>query len=109
METPHKLLTGAAFRKNPEYAAVYLESVLEYCDQQELRFALRRLIDAFGGLQKLAATAKLDAKDIARTLSPLTSPELHTTNILLKAMGLRLAVQVIGKTERSEPNNGSDL
>ncbi len=38
----------------PEFAAEYLNAVLEDGDQQELLLALRRMADAFGGVPKLA-------------------------------------------------------
>jgi DNA-binding phage protein len=62
--------------------------------------ALRRLSDAFGGIQKLASSAKLNPTTLYRTLSPIGNPELRSLNVLLKAMGMRLSVQPIKKSSR---------
>jgi len=62
--------------------------------------ALRRVAEAFGGISKLAGKAKLNATTLYRTLSPTGNPELKSMNSMLKAMGLRLAVEPIHKTSR---------
>ena len=55
--------------------------------------ALRRLSKAFGGVQKLAADAELNATTLYRTLSPQGNPELKSLTALLRAMGMQLAVR----------------
>ena len=40
--------------------------------------ALRRMSEAFGGIQKLAGRAKLNANTLYRTLSPKGNPELKS-------------------------------
>jgi DNA-binding phage protein len=55
----HEQATVESFRKDPEFAAEYLNSVLEDGDQEELMLALRRMSKAFGGVQKLAGKANL--------------------------------------------------
>ena len=92
----HEEATIASFRDDPEFAAGYLNAVLEDGDQQELLLALRRMAEAFGGVPKLAQTANLNATSLYRTLSPRGNPELKSLRVLLKAMGMRLAVQPIG-------------
>ena len=62
--------TTVEFRKDPAFAAEYLNAVLEDGDQEELMLALRRMSEAFGGVQKLAGRAKLNANTLYRTLSP---------------------------------------
>lgn len=96
----HEVATIESFRKDPAFAARYLDAVLEDGDQQELMLALRRLSEAFGGVQKLAASAKLNPTTLYRTLSPEGNPELRSMNALLKAMGMRLSVQPIKKAGR---------
>jgi probable addiction module antidote protein len=80
---------------DPEFAAGYLNAVLEDGDQQELMIALRRVATAFGGVPKLAESAELNAKTLYRTLSPKGNPELRSLTALLNAMGMRLAVQPV--------------
>ena len=91
----HDEATIASFRDDPEFAAEYLNAVLEDGEQQELLLALRRMAEAFGGVPKLAQTANLNATTLYRTLSPRGNPELKSLRALLKAMGMRLAVQPI--------------
>lgn len=92
---PHEEAVIEELRSDPEYAAGYLNAVLEDGDQQELMTALRRVAQAFGGVPKLAEQAELNAKSLYRTLSPQGNPELKSLTSLLKAMGMRLAVQPI--------------
>ncbi|MCL1962067.1 MAG: putative addiction module antidote protein [Desulfovibrionaceae bacterium] len=82
-------------RDDPEYAAEYLNAVLEDGDQQELMTTLRYIAQAFGGVSQLAERAELNANTLYRTLSPKGNPELKSLTSLLKAMGMRLAVRPI--------------
>jgi len=52
----HEDATVESLRKDPAFAAEYLNSILEDGDQEELMLALRRMAKAFGGVQKLAKT-----------------------------------------------------
>lgn len=89
----HAEATVESFRKDPHYAAEYLNAVLADGDQQELMVALRHLAQAFGGVPALAESAALNATTLYRTLSPNGNPELKSLTALLNAMGMRLAVQ----------------
>jgi len=95
----HDIATVESFRKDPQFAAEYLNGVLADGDQEELMVALRYIAEAFGGVPKLAARAQLNATTLYRTLSPRGNPELKSMQALLSAMGRRLAVQPI--TEES--------
>lgn len=88
----HEDSTVESFSRDRKYAAAYLDQVLEDGDQQELMLALRRLSEAFGGVQGLAQQAGLNATTLYRTLSGQGNPELRTLRALLGAMGLRLAI-----------------
>jgi len=94
----HEDATVESFRRDPSFAADYLNGVLADGDEQELMVALRRVAEAFGGVSKLADKAKLNATTLYRTLSPKGNPELRSMNSMLNAMGLRLAVRPIGKS-----------
>lgn len=91
----HDEATIASFRNDPAFAAEYLNAILEDGSQPELLLALRRMAEAFGGVSKLAQTTKLNATTLYRTLSPRGNPELKSLRALLKAMGMRLAVQPV--------------
>ena len=84
-----------SFRKDPAYAAEYLNAVLADGDQEEVMLTLRYLVQAFGGAGGLAEKTDLNATTLYRTLSPKGNPELRGLTSILKAMGMRLAVQPI--------------
>ncbi|HTE42956.1 MAG TPA: addiction module antidote protein [Steroidobacteraceae bacterium] len=96
----HETATVESLTEDPAYAATYLDAVMADGDQEELMVALRRVSDAFGGVKKLAGIAELNATTLYRTLSPTGNPELRSMNALLKAMGMRLSVQLLKKTSR---------
>jgi probable addiction module antidote protein len=93
----HEDATVESFRKDPAFAAEYLNSILEDGDQEELMIALRRMAKAFGGVQKLAGQAKLNANTLYRTLSPKGNPELRSLRAVLRAMGMQLTVRPLRK------------
>ncbi len=84
-------------RKDTEFAAEYLNAILEDGDQEELMLALRRMSKAFGGVTKLAEEADLNANTLYRTLSSKGNPELKSLRGLLKAMGMQLTVRPLRK------------
>jgi probable addiction module antidote protein len=83
------------FREDPKLAAQTLNDILEDGDQAELLVALRQMAKAFGGLSKVAEQAELNPTQLYRTLSPSGNPTVSSLSSVLKAMGLRLAVEPI--------------
>ncbi len=83
------------YREDPAFAMRVMNSVLEDGDQPGLLVLLRQLTSAFGGVQAIAARAKLNPTQLYRTLSERGNPELSTLMAILGAMGLRLTVQQI--------------
>jgi len=96
----HEDATVDSLRRDPLFAVEYLNGVLADGDERELMVALRRVTEAFGGISKLAGKAKLNATTLYRTLSPKGNPELKSMTSMLRAMGLRLAVEPIRKVAR---------
>jgi probable addiction module antidote protein len=90
----HEDATIESFRKDPAYAAEYLNAVLEDGTQEELMLALRRIGSAFG-MKELAESSGLNPKTLYRTLSSAGNPELKSFQAILSAMGMRLAVTPI--------------
>ena len=89
----HEAATVEMFKRDPELAAEYLNSVLADGDESDLMLALRSLSKAFGGVQEIAREAEVNAHTLYRTLSEQGNPELKTLSSILRAMGMRLAVQ----------------
>lgn len=91
----HDEAMAEMFQENPAYALELLNSILEDGEQGELLIALRQMTKAFGGVQSVAEKANLNPTQLYRTLSQQGNPELSSLAAILKAMGLRLAVERI--------------
>jgi probable addiction module antidote protein len=81
------------FRNDPAYAVLFLDGILEDGDQGEVLIALRVMAKALGGVQSVAEKAKLNPTQLYRTLSAEGNPELNTLLAVVRAMGMRLAVE----------------
>jgi len=77
---------------SPEYAAEYLNAVLEENDPQAFLLALRHVADANGGVSKLASNADLNRESLYRTLSETGNPKLTSLTAVLEALGMQLAI-----------------
>lgn len=62
-------------------------------DQAELLIVLRQMAQAFGEVQAVAEQAHLNPPQLYRTPLPKGNPALSSLSAILKAMGMRLAVQ----------------
>lgn len=85
--------------KNPQEAAAYLNTHLEdsESDSEDLfLMALRDVAKAYG-VADIAEKAQLGRESLYKSLSAEGNPKLATLRILLKAMGLKLAVEVDNK------------
>jgi probable addiction module antidote protein len=87
---PQRLAWLAA---RPEHAAAYLEAALESGDAGDLMQALRDIAEARGGVAKLAADTGLNRETLYRTLSKRGNPQLTSLLAILRATGLKLAVE----------------
>ncbi|CAG0953641.1 hypothetical protein BURK2_00338 [Burkholderiales bacterium] len=94
----HDEAMAELFREDVAFASQYLNEVLADGDQAELLVALRQMAKAFGGVPKIAEKAHLNPTQLYRTLSPDGNPELRSLRAVLRAMGLRLAVQPLHPT-----------
>lgn len=90
---PHDDAMAELYRGDPVFALEVINAILEDGDQAELLVVLRQMAQAFGGVQAVAAQAHLNPTQLYRTLSPKGNPALSSLSAILKAMGLRLAVQ----------------
>jgi probable addiction module antidote protein len=91
----HDEAMAELYRKDPEFALQVINNILEDGDQGELLIVLRQMAKAFGGVQTVADKAHLNPTQLYRTLSPTGNPALSNFSAILKAMGLRLAVQSV--------------
>jgi len=79
---------------DPKEAAAYLDAALEYGDRPAFLLAIRNVIDALGGMSKISRQTGLNRENLYRVLSKKGNPELNSLEKLLKALGLRLSVEV---------------
>ena len=79
---------------DPKEAAAYLDAALEAGDRAAFLLAIRNVIEALGGMTKIARHTGLNRENLYRVLSEQGNPELNSLEKLLKALGLRLAVGV---------------
>ena len=80
--------------RDPEEAAAYLDAALEAGGRPAFLLAMRNVIDALGGMSRIARNTGLNRENLYRVLSEKGNPELNSLEKLLRALGLRLAVEV---------------
>ncbi len=76
-----------------EEVAAYLNAALEDDSQEVFLLALRDVAET-RGVSRLARDAQLNRENMYRMLSPQGNPRLSSLNVLLRTIGLRLAVEV---------------
>ena len=91
----HDEAMAELYQQDPAHALQLLNAILEDGDQSELLIALRQMAKAFGGVPAIAEQAHLNPTQLYRTLSPEGNPALSSFSAILKAMGLRLSVQMM--------------
>lgn len=74
---------------DPEYAAGYLSECFND-GEAEFLLALRDVVEAQGGVGRLAKAAKLNRETLYRLLSRKGNPTLASLNTILSALGLKL-------------------
>ena len=78
--------------KDAEFAAEYLNAAGDDDDPKTYLTALRKVVDARGGIASTAEKANLSRETLYRTLSTRGNPTIRTLNAVLKATGLKFAV-----------------
>jgi probable addiction module antidote protein len=83
------------------FAVAYLNVLIDDADEEELTAALGRIARVSGG-PKLVEKVELNAPSFYRTLCRRGNPELKSVATLLKAMGIRLALQPLGEDRSNQ-------
>lgn len=82
-------------QEDPAFAVEYIKGAFAGLDEQngEVLFllALRRLVEARGGVSKIAAETKLNRETLYRTLSARGNPTISTTKKIINASGIHFA------------------
>jgi len=96
----HDEATIESFRRDPKFAAAYLNAVLDDGDRAEIMTALRYLTEAFGGVPAVAQKTRLNTTTLYRTLSAKGNPELKSFMEIMKAVGMRILVEPLRPVRR---------
>ena len=82
-------------RERPQFAVEYLKAAMEETDDPEvLLIALRHVAKARGGVAKVAKAAGLERESLYQALSEHGNPRLSTLLGIMKAVGLKLTVEM---------------
>jgi probable addiction module antidote protein len=79
--------------QDPIEAAEYLNAALEENSNDLFLLALRNVAEAHG-MKKLAVASQLNRESMYRMLSEQGNPQLSSLTVILKQLGLKLAVEV---------------
>ncbi|KNC91641.1 addiction module antidote protein [Trabulsiella odontotermitis] len=81
-------------RENPDEAQLYLQVALEEIHEEQgigaFLIALRRIIEARGGIGEIAAKSGLSRQQLYKTLSEEGNPTLTTLMKITRAAGVKL-------------------
>jgi len=77
---------------DPEFAAEFLNVASEDDDPKTYLTALRKVVEARGGMASVAGKAELSRETLYRTLSVRGNPTIKTLSAVLKATGLKFGV-----------------
>ena len=94
---PHDTAMLESLRKDPAFAASYLELTMREGSQEEFLIALRHVTKAFGGIAKLAKKTGLNEPTLHRTLSAGGNPRLDTFVKICDAIGMQIHITPINE------------
>jgi len=83
--------------KDPAEAAEYLTAALEEYENDgnlpSFLTAIRTVVEAQGGIGKLADKTKLNRQHLYRSLSEKGNPTIRTLNLILQNIGVKLTIR----------------
>jgi len=88
--------------RDPAFAAAYLTLAAEEEVPGDFMWALRRVVEACGGIGAIAKRAKLNRQQLYKTLSSDGNPEFRTLKAIFEAAGFSLAVVPAEKRKRGK-------
>jgi probable addiction module antidote protein len=87
----------AELSEDPEYAQIYLQTALEDIYEEggiaAFLIALRRVVEARGGISEISRKSGLSRQQLYKTLSENGNPTLTTLTEITRAAGVRLIPQ----------------
>ena len=79
--------------KDADFAADFLNAASQDDDPKTYLIALRKVVEARGGMTFIAEKAALSRETLYRTLSTRGNPTIKTLSAVLKATGLKFGVK----------------
>ena len=76
--------------QNPEFAAEYFNAALEEGDMGVILLSVKNLVEAKGGMSKVAKQTGLNRESLYRALSEDGNPKISTFYKVLNAVGVKL-------------------
>lgn len=76
--------------KDPEFAAEYFNAALEEGDMGVILLSVKNLVEAKGGMSKIAQETGLNRESLYRALSEDGNPKISTFYKVLHAVGVKL-------------------
>ena len=85
--------------KDMEYARMFLEAAVEETDRdgdyEALLLAMREVVDAQGGVPKMAQQMGVQKQSLYKVLSRQGNPRLNSFGKLLRQVGLRMTFEIL--------------
>lgn len=78
--------------KDPREAAAYLSAALEDGDKKAFLLALRNVLEAHGGMTKIARESKIHRVSLYKMFSAHGNPELESLLAVFDTIGIKLEV-----------------
>jgi probable addiction module antidote protein len=91
---------------DPTNAAAYLDAVAEDEDVKAMLKAVRNVVEAQGGVGKLAKKTKLSRTTLYKTLSAAGNPGVGTLDAILEPYGIRIGFFPIAGKGAHHPMRG---
>ena len=79
------------------YLQVTMEDYQESRDMKSFLVSLRNIVEAKGGIAKLAEKTKLNRQALYKTLSLNGNPRFETLDTIIRALGFEISIQPIQK------------
>jgi probable addiction module antidote protein len=89
----HEEMMIKRLRKDPAFAAEYLNAAMEESDEPKVLLIALRQIAKARGVARVAKAAQVERESLYRVLSPRGNPRLSTLLAIIRAMGLTLSIE----------------
>lgn len=94
--------------RDREFAMLYLNEA--YNDSvEEFLVALRKYVQANGGVSQIAASAQVSRESLYKMLSDTGNPELRSVRAVLQALGLGFTIQSLRSGTNTDDDQDRDV